>query len=100
MSDSIDFVPDDRWAVRVLKAKGDIYLTDWGKETDYGPEFMPCVPEIEATKLLPNGDSVKVGVLGDTGIFDVVHDWPLVKVIEIASWSEIEVLPEWESSNE
>jgi hypothetical protein len=92
-------IPGDEWAGLLLKARGELYLTDWSEWVDYGPDFFPMSPEIEVTKLLPEG-SVKVGVLGDDGIFDVIdHPKPeggfILEVIHVASWAEIEILPEW-----
>lgn len=39
MNDSI-FLPDDKWATRVLKIRDELYLTEWGKELDEGPDDL------------------------------------------------------------
>lgn len=88
-----DFMPDDKWATRVLKVHGDLYLTDWSSGEI-------CDAEIEVTKLLPEGKQINVGVLGSDGIFDVIIHGEFGKggnleVVTHATWDEIEVLPEW-----
>ena len=90
------FRPGDEWAIRVLKINGELCLTDWSKLRDLGSDFFPDSPEIEVTKLLPDGNSIWLGVLGVEGIFDVKDDFDFINVIEIAGWQDIELLPEWE----
>jgi hypothetical protein len=88
------FYPDDKWDGLVLKARGNLYLTDWSDSIDYGYGYLPATPEIEVRQVIEEGGSRRVGVLGDSGIFDVdTSQWPKVKVITVAGWKDIEIVP-------
>lgn len=100
------FVPDDEWDGLLLKAHGRLYLTDWGKWEDLGPDFLSEVPDIEVSQIIPEGGCKAVGVLGESGIFEVITHKTngsagfRAEIIEHANWDEIEILPLWEESEE